>query len=158
MEERNYLKKDLHFVSRTLCEYVNGEDNFFIGILNKEGNKIKDVLTNQIIKVWDCKSQECNQDEELAMPLYHLAGPSLIALITYYCKNYNTPKLLLFSEKISSLCEKDSLTTKEIAFIKNTINSYMDKGHKKWEIEQSKKQKNNELLETYKLDESERIF
>lgn len=46
MEGRNYLMKDLHFVSRTLCEYVIGEDNFFIGILNKEGNKIKDVLTN----------------------------------------------------------------------------------------------------------------
>ncbi len=96
------------------------------------------------------------------MPLYHLAGPSLIALITYYCRNYNTPKLLLFSEKISSLCEKDFLTTNEIAYIKNTINFYMQRGYKKFEKEQIKEQireqKYNQLLETYKLDESERIF
>ena len=147
MENKKYLKSDLYADVRIYNEYVEGEDNFLIGCVNNEENKIKDVITGEV------------RDFPEQRPLYLVEENNMaVGYMTCLKAALASPYQLYLGAKIRFMLRKDVVTAKQIKTIKNIFNTQITKSMKKEQKEKEKEKQKLEKLEQYKIDDIERNF
>lgn len=148
-----YLTKDLYIYSSLGGKTFNdNKDKFFIGYLNKDKNKLKDVVTNQIVEVFSF------------LPFYDFDGSkknevNYALMYMTLCGTRNTSiRLLALSRYIGSVSSKDTIELREIAKVKAIMNREITAAYNKKCKDDNKLNKKTEELQKYSIKESQRDF
>lgn len=143
-----YLVKELYTKCFYGDKYNNNQDKFVVGYKNHIGNKLKDVITGQIV--------EADYFETLSdMVIHHMT----LGYITGLDSNSATIKQQILARYIDkTILKNDILDSKQIAKIKNIMNKEIFASHEKDVKKQNAKAKYQEEINQYKIDESDKQF
>lgn len=136
-----YLVNELYTKCFYGKKYDESQDKFVIGYKNEVGYKLKDVITGQII--------EADYFEKLSdMVMY----PMTLGYMTGLNSNNATIKQQILARYIDkTILKNDIIDSKQIAKIKNIMNKEIVATHEK-------KAKEQEEINQYKIDESDKQF
>lgn len=147
-----YLTKELYIKCFWGNDYEQNDDKFLIGYCNIAGNRIKDVVTGQII------------EGDYFEPIKHLT--SYAATINNMALGYMTglracdatAHQRLLAMFIDCWLKGDVVDFNQIAKIKNIMNNQVIKTHNKELKKREKLTKREEKLLQYSIDDSEKNF
>ncbi len=142
---KKFLTSELYIKCFNENDFDKSEDKFLIGYLNKEGDKLKDVITGQIVEGYFISIY--NKGEKLL-------ETELIACMRERRGFDMTMLQAAKAETIASVLTKEVIDKKQLAQIKKMMNKEIIKYHKKI----MKELKRKEELNQYSIDESERDF
>lgn len=143
-----YLVNELYTKCFYGDKYNNNQDKFVVGYKNHIGNKLKDVITGQIV--------EADYFETLSdMIIHHMT----LGYMTGLDSNSATIKQQILARYIDkTILKNDILDSKQIAKIKNIMNKEIVASHEKDVKKQNAKAKYQEEINQYKIDESDKQF
>lgn len=120
-----YLTKELCIACFLNKSYNDHRDKFLIGILNNEKNKLKDVITGEIV--------ESFHFTPIARLKWFSCGGNNMALgyITGLAAANASIRQHILAEKINSILTKDVLEENDIIKIKTIMNREIIKNYKK---------------------------
>ncbi len=149
---KKFLTKQLYIKCFYGNEFDKSEDKFLIGFLNKEGSKLKDAITGQIVE--DIYFISIKNSRFLKTRIF--------SLMTDGCSEIQTNFQYVKAEIISSILLEDIVNEKQLAKIKKSMNKEIVKSHKKiekyLEAKREEAEEKKKDLEQYSIDESERDF
>ena len=143
-----YLVNELYTKCFYGDKYNNNQDKFVVGYKNHIVNKLKDVITGQIV--------EADYFEKLSDMVIH---PMTLGYMTGLDSNSATIKQQILARYIDkTILKNDVLDSKQIAKIKNIMNKEIVASHEKDVKKQNAKSKYQEEINQYKIDESDKQF
>lgn len=143
-----YLVNELYTKCFYGKEYDKNQDKFVIGYRNQIGNKLKDVITGQVV--------ESDYFEKLSDMVDY---PMTLGYMTGLDSNSATIKQQILARYIDkTILKNDVLDSKQIAKIKNIMNKEIVASHEKDVKKQNAKAKYQEEINQYKIDESDKQF
>ena len=143
-----YLVKELYTKCFYGDKYNNNQDKFVVGYKNHIGNKLKDVITGQIVKA--------DYFETLSdMVIHHMTLGYMTGLDS---KSATIKQQILARYIDKTILKNDILDSKQIAKIKNIMNKKIVASHEKDVKKQNAKAKYQEEINQYKIDESDKQF
>lgn len=148
-----YLTKDLYTICYFGNNYDDNEDKFLIGYLNKDGNKLKDVTTGQIVEGgYFAKIRQLanlNNQSVSNMALGYMTGLRADEATIYQC---------LLARYIDSVVRKDTIETEQVKRIKQILNKAIVKNHKKQLKIQERILEKQQDLQQFEITETEKDF
>lgn len=147
-----YLTSELYINYFFGKDYKDHQDKFLIGILNKDKNKLKDVITGEIVESWHFT------------PITRLKGfknggnNMAIGYITGFKGNQASIHQKIVAEKVNAILTKNVLDEEDITKIKNIMNREIRNDHKKSEKKEKRRSEKQQKLQKYSIDESQRNF
>lgn len=143
-----YLVKELYTKCFYGDKYNNNQDKFVVGYKNHIGNKLKDVITGQIV--------EADYFETLSdMVIHHMTLGYMTGLDS---KSATIKQQILARYIDKTILKNDILDSKQIAKIKNIMNKEIVASYEKDVKKQNAKAKYQEEINQYKIDESDKQF
>ena len=143
-----YLVNELYTKCFYGDKYNNNQDKFVVGYKNHIGNKLKDVITGQIV--------EADYFETLSdMVIHHMTLGYMTGLDS---KSATIKQQILARYIDKTILKNDILDSKQIAKIKNIMNKKIVASHEKDVKKQNAKAKYQEEINQYKIDESDKQF
>jgi len=148
-----FLTKELFVECFWGSSYQESEDKFLIGYVNNTGNKLKDVITGQIVTdmsflpLAGLKSH--NRLDGIGMALGYMTGlRACDASIRQH----------ILAKYIDSMLKDEIVDTKQIKKIKSILNKEIVANHKKELKEEEICAKRQKELEEYSIKDSEKEF
>ena len=120
-----YLTKELYIKCFHGNIYNENHDKFLIGILNNKKNKLKDVITGEIVEGFHfthITSLKWFRDGGNNMALGYMTGLAAA---------YASIRQHILAERINSILTKDVLEEKDIIKIKNIMNKEIIRNYEK---------------------------
>lgn len=147
-----YLTKELHIHYFCDKDFNKSDDTFLIGILNNNENKLKDVITGEVV-------ENFHFTPITRLKFFRDGGNNMVmGYITGFNACNASIRQRVLAERINSILKNDVLEEKDIIKIKNIMNREIKKNYEKNIAKSNRLIEKEKELNKYLIDESERDF